>query len=376
MRIVCISASQVPSDTANSIQVMKVCQAFTQLGNEVILLVPGPQPEGLQPAGLQKHYGLQTLFNIEWLPARTRRLFPWTAVRRARRLDTDMLYAWPIQSAVLGLRAGIPSMLEMHDFPTGLFGPFWFRLFVSWHGRKRLLPITDALRRALERKYRHLPDEQVVIAPDGVDLERYVSLPDLAAARRELSLPVAPTVLCTGHLYEGRGADLFLTLAGKFPQASFVWVGGRPADVGSWKTRATERSLSNVIFTGFVPNEHIPLYQSAADVLLMPYQQTIATSSGGNTTEICSPMKMFEYMAAGRAILTSDLSVLHEVLDDSMAVFCPIDDLKAWVSALEGLLADEKRRQAFGQCARRAVTQYAWVERGRRNLRGFEITTK
>ena len=72
MRIVCISSSQVPSDTANSIQVMKVCQAFTQLGHDVILLVPGPRPEDLESTALQEHYGLRTLFNIEWLPVRAR----------------------------------------------------------------------------------------------------------------------------------------------------------------------------------------------------------------------------------------------------------------------------------------------------------------
>jgi len=142
----------------------------------------------------------------------------------------------------------------MHDFPGGFFGPFWFRLFVSWHGRKRLLPITAALRTVLERNYRHLPDEQVVIAPDGVDLERYASLPDPVTARRELGLPVASTVLCTGHLYEGRGADLFLALAGKYPQVSFVWVGGRPTYVETWKSRAAAQSLANVTFTGFVSN--------------------------------------------------------------------------------------------------------------------------
>jgi glycosyltransferase involved in cell wall biosynthesis len=238
MRIICISASQIPSDTANSIQVMKVCQAFVQLGHEVILLVPGVQPKGLQPAALQKHYGLQSLFNIEWLQARNRRFFPWMAVQRARRLGGDLLYTWPIQSAALGLLNGMPSMLEMHDLPTGSFGPIWFRLFVLLKGRKRLLPITQALRRVLQQTYPDLPEAQVVIAPDGVDLERYANLPDPEAARRELGLPEVQTVLCTGHLYEGRGADLFLELAEKYPQTSFVWVGGRSEDVESWRTRA------------------------------------------------------------------------------------------------------------------------------------------
>jgi glycosyltransferase involved in cell wall biosynthesis len=264
-------------------------------------------------------------------------------------------------------------MLELHDFPTGGFGPLWLRLFLIFPGRKRLLPITTALGRALR-----LPEGQTVIAPDGVDLERYASLPRPEDARRLLGLPAAPTVLCTGHLYAGRGADLFLSLAAKFPHASFVWVGGRPADVETWMNRAA--GLANVTFTGFVPNERIPLYQSAADVLLMPYQRTVATSSGGNTAEICSPMKMFEYMAAGRAILTSDLPVLREVLDGSMAVFCPLEaagvpvpapQLSAWESALGALLSSEDRRKTLGQQARAAAEQYSWERRTQRILEGF-----
>jgi glycosyltransferase involved in cell wall biosynthesis len=371
MKIVCISSAQVPSDTANSIQVMKVCQAFKQLGHEVTLLLPEPRPSLSEAAGLQKHYGLQSLFEIEWLPVRNRRAFPMRAGRRARQLKPDLLYAWPIQSATLGLLNGFPSMLEMHDLPTGTFGPLWFRVFLAQPGRKRLLPITAALREALERRYPALPKEQVMIASDGVDLERYASLPDAENARRDLGLPKVQTVLCTGHLYAGRGADLFLKLAMKFPQASFVWVGGRPGDVTDWKNRAAGQSLSNVIFTGFVPNERIPLFQSAADVLLMPYQRSVATSSGGNTAAICSPMKMFEYMAAGRAILTSDLPVLHEVLDDSMALFCPPDDFGSWEAGLTTLLVDEKRCQALGQAACRAVTKYSWIERARGLLQGF-----
>lgn len=364
MKMVCISASQIPSDTANSIQVMKVCQAFTQLGHAVTLLVPGIPPETINQEQLKDHYGLEKLFPIQWLPGRNRHLFPWKAVRQALRMKTALIYAWPLQSAALGLLAGIPTMLELHDLPTGRFGPFWLWLFLVFPGRKRLLPITRALQSAL-----NLPPNQTVIAPDGVDLERYVSLPAPESARRILGLPGAITVLCTGHLYAGRGADLFLELAAKFPQTSFVWVGGRPADVEAWKERAAR--LPNVSFTGFIPNERIPLYQSAADVLLMPYQRTIATSSGGNTAGISSPMKMFEYMAAGRAILTSDLPVLREILDENTAVFCPPDDVAAWESALARLLNNENDRQVLGQRARVAVAQYSWLRRAQRVLEGF-----
>jgi glycosyltransferase involved in cell wall biosynthesis len=364
MKIACISLSKIPSDTANSIQVMKVCQAFAQIGHDVILFVPGPKPMDLTQDILQEHYGLNTLFKIDWLQLWNRNLFTFMAAFRARRLGADLLYTWPIQSAVFGLLIGLPTMLELHDTPKGRFGPSWFRLFLTIPGKKRLLPITDALRRVLD-----LPAALTVLAPDGVDLERYTALPDPATARAQLALPESLTVLCTGHLYPGRGMEMFLFLAGKFPSSNFIWVGGRPEDVSTWRHHAAH--LLNVIFTGFVPNERILLYQSCADVLLMPYERTIATSSGGNTADICSPMKMFEYMASGRAILTSDLPVLHEVLNDEIAVFCPPDDDGAWEKALAGLLSDENQRVGLGQRANRAAQGFSWRERARRSLEAF-----
>lgn len=366
MKIACISPATIPSDTANSIQAMKVAQAFLQVGQEVILLVPGQQPSVMPD--LSAHYGLRLVPQVKWIGGR-RRLFPWLAALRARREKADLIHTWAIQSAVLGLLLGLPVLFEAHELPSGHFGPLWYRLFLFLPGRKRLLPITDALRRALEARYGPIRNGETVIAPDGVDLERYETLPDPASARRLLGLRLAPTVLCTGHLYAGRGADLFLALAERFPQVSFIWVGGRPADVEAWKQRAAH--LQNVTFTGFVPNEHIPLYQAAGDILLMPYGRTVSTSSGGSTAEVCSPMKMFEYMAAGRAILTSDLPVLREVLDETMAVFCPPEAVEAWEVALGALLADEMRRQVLGQNARRTVQAYSWVERAQRILAGF-----
>ena len=371
MKIACISASLVPSDSANSIQVMKVCQALAQLGHETVLLVPpGPAGPVSEPA-LLDHYGLNTAFPVEHLSTRSRRTFPWTAVKRARDLHVDLLYTWPVQAAVLGLLIGRPVLLEMHDLPAGTFGPLWYRLFLNLPGKKRLLPITAALQRALESRYGSPRRGDSLTAPDGVDLEHYQDLPDAEAARLQLGLASGPTAGCTGHLYPGRGVDLFLELAAAFPQVNFLWVGGRPADVEAWRARASSVH-QNTTFTGFVPNRRLPLFQAAADILLMPYGRSITTSSGGNTAEICSPMKMFEYMAAGRPILASDLPVFREVLDENCAVLCPPEDAQAWKLALAALLAEPGSRQRLAQAARDRVAPYSWVERARRCLDRFE----
>ena len=59
-------------------------------------------------------------------------------------------------------------------------------------------------------------------------------------------------------------------------------------------------------------------------------------------------MKMFEYMAAGRAIVTSDLPVIREVLNEKSAIFCEPDDLEIGKWKLRNLLADELRRSELG----------------------------
>ena len=370
MKIAAIAGSTVPSDTANSLQVMKACQALAQLGHEVTLLVPG-SPQG--QADLRTHYGLQVDVPVEWLPSSSRRLFTWKAVRRAGALRADLLYSWFPQSAVFGLLRGMPVVFEIHIQPTGVFGPLWHQAFARLRGRKRLASITRALADLLKRDFgMHFQDGEVMIAPNGVDLERFDSLPDPAAARHQIGLREAPTVMCTGHLYAGRGAPLFLMLAKSIPHANFVWVGGRRDAIEHWEYAARQEGCNNAVFTGFIPNLDLPLYQAAADILLMPYSPSIMGSSGtADSASVASPMKMFEYMAAGRAILSADLPVIREVLNEDNAAFCPPDDIKAWTSALEGLLNDEGKRAALATRARSDVQSYTWLARAERILNGF-----
>src|SRR5678815_4209902 len=275
MNIVAIAGSTIPSDTANSIQVMKACAALVQLGHNLTLIVPEASNVKSQTSkvDLKSHYGLQQDFSIEWLSSASRRMFTWQSVQRARALKPDLLYTWFPQSAVFGLLYKIPTIFEIHIQPTGVLGPAWHQAFAKISGHKRLVSITQALIDKLDHNYNiRLKADEVVIAPNGVDLERFASLPATPElARGQLNFPSAPTVMCTGHLYAGRGADLFLALAKSIPQAHFVWVGGRPEDVASWKGRAETQNIPNLTFTGFIPNQNLPLYQAAADILLMPY---------------------------------------------------------------------------------------------------------
>jgi glycosyltransferase involved in cell wall biosynthesis len=378
MKIACIAMARIPYYTANSIQVMKTCQAMVQLGHDVTLLAfDNPEAGGVQPWDIVANfYGLETQFEIIYYSFQKRgflrRTFPWRALRKALTFNPDLLYVWPVQSAVGGLIFRKPVILEIHDRPAGRIGPIWYRLFLRMAGHKRLVLITRALQNTLAQTYTpSFPDEQVVIAPNGVDLNQYDQLPDSQSARLELGFPDKVTVACTGHLYAGRGANLFLGLASTFPDAHFLWVGGRPNDVTMWQHRARDRGLENVTYTGFIPNQALPLYQAASDILLMPYGPTVAGSSGGNSADICSPMKMFDYLATGRAIITSDLRVIREILNEENAVFCPPEDLPAWKESLGRLIASPEKRAAFAKRARMDAEKYTWAARSEKILQGF-----
>lgn len=375
MRIAVITNSRIPSLTANSIQVMKVTQALMQLEHDVCMFAPR-ETETPSRERLLTHYGLRLAPDLELLPSNKhlKRLdFILHARRAARRFRADLIYTWLPQSAALALWSGYPVVLEMHADTAGLTGAWWLRQFWRARGRRLMTVTTSALRNALERSTGlSFPDEAVIAAPNGVELEKYDGLPSPSEARRQLNLPEGLTVGFTGHIYPGRGAELLFELAQQMPRANFLWVGGMPESVEFWRGKLNEAKMTNVTMTGFVAHEHIPLYQAASDVLLMPYSRSISASSGQDIAEVINPMKMFEYMAAGRAIVSADLPSIREVLNEGNAVFCEAGNWELvignWRSEIEALLEDESRRLALGSQARRDVDRFTWVKREERIL--------
>jgi glycosyltransferase involved in cell wall biosynthesis len=375
MRIAAISNSRIPSSTANSVQAMKVCDALVQAGHDVRLIVPA-EAEPADWADLARFYGVGHEFHVEWLPSRRafRRLdFAWFARAAARRHAAELTYTWLPQVAALQAWLNRPVVLEMHADVAGRMGAWWLKQV--WRSRRtRLLVTTAALRRTLEHSTRmKFPDGAVVVAPNGVDLERYGQLPRPAGARAQLQLPEGLTVGFTGHFYPGRGIELLFELARGMPELRFLWVGGTVDAVGEWRERLRRANQTNVTLTGFVDNSRLALYQAASDMLLMPYASSVAASSGQDIAKVINPMKMFEYMAASRPIITADLPVIREVLDDTRAVFCPPGEVGAWTEAVLALASDPGRREALAQNARREVEKYTWLRRAHKALDKVDV---
>jgi glycosyltransferase involved in cell wall biosynthesis len=280
-----------------------------------------------------------------------------------------VVYTWSLQAAVFALLRGIPAVMEFHDFPMGKFGPHLFRAYIRNRTPRLTLCTTRALAEGLETEYGFtFAENQLQIAPNGVELERYKDLPAPSAARQQLGLQDSLTVGYSGHFYPGRGMNVLLDLARGLPQVHFLWMGGRPEDIAPWQEQLAGEGLHNVTITGFIPNSRLPLYQAAADILLMPYNRTISGSSGGNIARVINPMKMFDYLASGRAIAASDIPVFHEVLSEQNAYFCEPEDGADWVRKVGQLAADDALRARLGAQAQQDAAQYTWKRRAQTSL--------
>jgi glycosyltransferase involved in cell wall biosynthesis len=369
MMIAVVAAGPIPAQTANSIQVMKMAQALAALGHSVCVFAPGREP-GIDWDQLARHYGLAQRFEIRWLPAsRWLRRYDYAlhVVNAARDWGANLLYTRLPQAATLAAKRGLATIFELHDMPSGTMGPWLLREFLAAKNARRLVVNTQNLQTHIEAAF---PDASklIVLAPNGVDLQRYANLPAAPEARKQLGLPDGFTIGYTGHLYAGRGISLLLELARKLPAINFLFVGGRPEDVNARQQQAA--GLPNVRFVGFVPNSQLPLYQAACDVLTLPYSPRVAGSSGVDIAAYTNPLKMFEYLAAGRPIVANELPILREILNDQNAILLD-GNINVWASMLSDLQRSESRRAALASAAKQTSAEHTWENRAARILEGL-----
>lgn len=330
--------------------------------------------DGEQQKKLWKLYGIRDTFTLRIIPF-IRGLKLWDYALRcgfeSKKNQSDVYYTRHLSSAFLAVLFKHKVVLELHA-----------PLNASWKGRLLrslllsgrihfIVVITDALRELLEKQL-HLGERSycwIKVLPDGVDFPAFEILPSLKECQSELHLDSEKKwVGYSGHLYPGRGIELILNLAKRNSDVQFLLVGGEPEAVSALEKEISAQGISNVVITGFVPPQKLPRYLGACDALLMPYEQSVAVSGGGNTVKWMSPLKMFEYMATRRPILSSDLPVLREILNESNAMLCEVGNLESWNNALKKVLDEEGLGQKLASQAYADVQSYSWKNRAQKIL--------
>lgn len=368
MRIAYISNSSVPSQTGNSVQVMRMCEAFAAHGHDVRLFY---QTTGApaEEATIHAYYGTEPTFRL--VPVEIRKE-PLGFVRYILRLRSmirsggyDLAYGRFLYGCALAAFYRIPVVYEAH-MPLKP-GRFVEKILLSYLIRSKMCRRFVAISEALAGVYRGygVAPSRIVVAHDGAD-ERGATVKAKLWGRAN-----AVRIGFVGNLYEGKGLELIGRLAPLVPDADFHIVGGSETDIALWKERI---QCPNILWYGHQPQAEVYGDIEAFDVCLLPIQRVVRPrgSSTLNIAEYTSPLKLFEYMSRKKAIVASDLPVLREVLDDTNAVLVPPEDERAWTAAIRMLIDDPPRRAVLGEAAHAdLVEQYTWRRRAERVLKGI-----
>ncbi len=372
LRLGYVARSRVPSDLANSLQVMKMCAAFAAHVGTLDLLIPfhAQDAREAKAAGesLWESYALEEQFHIRrlkyphWRDHFEVRGFSLAATARAALRGYDLVYSRDVWTTYWLARMGRAVAFEAHNPAEEQRYPVW-RAMLGERAVRGIFCISGALAEMYAEA--GAPRERLHVLPDGVDLARFALPLSKGEARRRLGLPLDASIIChSGHVYPGRGAEETIEALAGVPGAMLVMVGGRAEDIGRLKAIAEAlHLLERVRFVGQVANRDVPAYLWAADVLVMPY------TSRTPTVRYMSPLKMFEYMAAGRPIVATDFPVVREVLRDGQtALLVQPDSSQALREGISKSLGDSVQSNSLALRCLEQVREYCWERRARRIL--------
>ncbi|MCS4085634.1 glycosyltransferase involved in cell wall biosynthesis [Salinibacter ruber] len=371
MNLVYLCGSIIPSRAANSVHVMKMCQALARNGHSVTLLAP--MKRGEYESGVDDvfdFYDVERIFELRKLPCPRIKgrsiIYAVAAAWAVQKLRPDLVFGRYVHGCALTAWMGYPTIFECHQpiWEIGTIHHGFFELLRRGTAFQKFVVISEALKE-IYMEEKDMSPSQIIVAHDAADDPGNVDKPAVLSGAREEALQVG----YVGNLYSGKGMSVIAEVAPRMPDLDFHVLGGAEDDIAEWKQRV---EAENVIFHGFVNQSEVPRYMEALDVCLLPNQRTVAVYGSGEADigRYTSPLKMFEYMSHGKPIIASDLPVLREVLTDGKnAVLCNPEDSTEWIRALRQLNDDSSRRCRLGEQARRDFeAEYTWSARAKRIL--------
>jgi glycosyltransferase involved in cell wall biosynthesis len=361
MKIYYFSGATLPSDSAQSVHVMKMCAALAgeAKANAVTLFAKGG--EGASDEEIFSYYGVEPCFSlvlsanpkIPLLTGILRLLGHRWALKEYGM--PDIAYGRdPVELDWL-IPANVQVVYEAHELPSSFFQDYALNNLIR-RRQFNLVVISNGLKADLMKKFRKLDQNKISVAPDGADVPKKIAAPRELRGRSDVL-----KVGYTGSLHKGKGMEVMALLAKEAQDFDFHVVGGSTEQVKSWQA---SNLSSNLFMHGHVPHGELGFYLAAFDILIAPYRAKTTAKAGRDISRWMSPMKIFEYMAAGKPILASDLPVIREVLQDGEnALLVPPDNPKAWLAALDRL-KDEGLRKSLSQKAYDDLTgKYSWQKR-------------
>jgi glycosyltransferase involved in cell wall biosynthesis len=391
MRILYLADIRFPLERANGIQSMETCHALARRGHVVTLIV---RPDThVPPRDPYEFYGLPRIaaLTIELaptapvVPARRAAYISYAIGRALGRARQDLVFTRDLGVAAMIARVPrsvrTPLVYEAHGIAADVAASLGSLLTNApsaseakrlrlerrearvWKTADAYVTITAGLATELTRRFGGR--DHVAVIPDGVRLDTDANPgPRAETAASPAGEPRPYTIGYAGHLYPWKGVDLIIEAVAALPDVRALIIGGRDDEPDLQRVRDFAKSLdcaSRVTFTGpMLPREVAPRLREA-DVLVLPNPASVIS------TRFTSPLKLFEYMAAGAPIVASGLPSIREVLrDGENALLVDPGNPPALTAAIRRLRDDAALGARLAARARADVQEYTWDRRAAR----------
>ena len=366
-----ISTSNFFGLVANPIQIMKMADAFSEIGFNAEIFLPGWK-KSINSQEVSGRYGVKNNFKINFIPNFSIKgkfnIITFAIGSFFKSLnwnDKAIIITRTERVASLLMRARKKVMYENHTFyyPSET-------ITLKYRQRvKALMKNKNVCMIAISKRLKELwvnyglNSDKIFVAHDGADLAEFKRIAkfDKKELKEKLGLPLEKGIICyVGSLSKGRGIEFILDAAALYNDKNYLFliIGGRKSEINKYKNKLTS---NNVIFTGYIENSKVPLYLRCADLLVMPYQSSVATIDG------CSPMKVFEYLASGNYILSPIFQSFYEVMRDLGGItFYKPENKRKFMYEIDKILSSQNALRFHDRFDK--LDGYSWQNRAKKLL--------
>ena len=341
-----VAELNLPSKSAYSIHVLKMCEAFSKLGFKTNLLVINLKNK----EQVFKYYNIKNKFNIDSIFNKFIRLTFISRIIFSLKIlfgNFDKNSFFLSRSITFALIASLIKkdvILELHHEITG-FSKFLYYFLKNLGFIDNLNYIF--LNRRLNKIYK-IESKKIVILDDAVNIQEF---------KLKKLIKYKKTCVYIGSFFEGKGIEQIFRLALLNKDIKFHLYGDK-------EYLRIYQKLDNVRVFNFINYSKIPETLSKYEVALMPYQKKVRGRSSIWLEKYMSPLKMFDYLAARMIIVASDLKVYRHILkNDYNSILIKINDDKLWSQKIKKLFKLNNKKNKLMKNAYKTAEKFTWEKR-------------
>ena len=349
----------LPSKSAQSIQVMKMCDAFSKKKNKTNLHVFNKDK-----TRIYKNYNCSKkvkiiTYNINLNSFINRLIFAFNIlIKSLKKKNSELYYSRSIVSAILLSQFKTNVILEIHhELKNFTYLIFWITYKLNFLKNLKFVFFSKNLKKTFNLK------NKSIVLDDAVDLHSFKVIKKNKVFNK--------TCVYTGSFSKGKGIEIIIKLSKIMPNINFHLYGDL---TNSKYTKDHFAKQKNLKYLGFVEYKDMPKILNQYDLYLMPYSKKVYVRSNNlEVGKFMSPMKLFEYMAGKGVLMASKMPVYNHILNKKNSILINQLSINLWKNNINNFFLNKKKYKHLSLNSNKIIKEFTWDNRVKKILKFINV---